>query len=116
MHTRTVGIPGESGSRVVGIEGRVDDGRPRHRNTGAKMVMDGCTNGDRVDEVRVGHVRRVGHSVVLAKLRSESSEISGVYQSLVKKVSNWAKSFRCSYFWCHILLNERTSVFVVVVA
>ena len=49
---------------------RVDDGRPRHRNTGAKMVMDGCTNGDRVDEVRVGHVRRVGHSVVLARLRS----------------------------------------------
>ena len=34
------------------------------------MVMDGCTNGDRVDEVRVGHVRRVGHSVVLARLRS----------------------------------------------
>ena len=84
MHTRTVGIPGESGSRVVGIEGRVDDGRPRHRNTGAKMVMDGCTNGDRVDEVRVGHVQRVGHSVVLARLRSERSERSRVFY-LVKK-------------------------------
>ena len=77
MHTRTVGIPGESGSRDVGIEGRVDDGRPRHRNTGAKMAMDGCTNGDRVDGVRVGHVRRVGHSVVLARLRSDL-EISRV--------------------------------------
>ena len=53
------------GSRVVGIEGRVDDERLRHRNTGAKMVMDGCTNGDRVDEARVGHVRQVGHGVVL---------------------------------------------------
>ena len=57
------------GSRVVGIEGRVDNERPRHRNTlaGAKMVtvMDGCTNGDHVDEVRVGHVRQVGHGVVL---------------------------------------------------
>ena len=70
MHTKTVGIPGESGSRVVGIEGRVDDGRPRHRNTGAKMVMDGCTNGDRVDEVRVGHVRQV-EAVLVSRVRSE---------------------------------------------
>ena len=57
MHTRTVGVPGWKsvhGSRVVGIEGQFDDERLRHRNTGAKMVMDGCSNGDRVDEVRVG--------------------------------------------------------------
>ena len=45
----------------VGIEGQFDDERLRHRNTGAKMVMDGCSNGDRVDEVRVGHVRHVDH-------------------------------------------------------
>ena len=45
----------------VGIESHFDDERLRHRNTGAKMVMDGCSNGDRVDEVRVGHVRHVDH-------------------------------------------------------
>ena len=45
------------GSR--GIEGHSDDERLRHRNTGAKMVMDGCSNGDRVDEVQVRHVH--GH-------------------------------------------------------
>ena len=33
--------------------------RARHRNTDATVVMAGCTNGDRVDEVRVGHVRQV---------------------------------------------------------
>ena len=58
------------GSRVVGIEGRVDDERLRHRNTGAKMVMDGCSNGDRVDEVRVGHVRQV-EAVLVSRVRSE---------------------------------------------
>ena len=76
------------GSRVVGIEGQFDDERLRHRNTGAKMVMDGCTNGDRVDEVRVGHVRRVGHSVVLARLRSERSQRSRVF------IKAWLKSFK----------------------
>ena len=30
-----------------------------------QLVMDGCTNGDRVDEVRVGHVEQVGLGVVL---------------------------------------------------
>ena len=36
------------------------------------MVMAGCTNGDRVDEVRVGHVRQVGHGAVLvSRVRSE---------------------------------------------
>lgn len=29
------------------------------------VVMAGCTNGDRVDEVRVGHVGQVGHGAVL---------------------------------------------------
>ena len=29
------------------------------------MVMDGCSNGDRVDEVRVEHVRQVDHGAVL---------------------------------------------------
>ena len=52
---------------------------PRHRNTGANMVMDGCTNGDRIDEVRVGHVRQVRHSAVLARLLSERSERSRVF-------------------------------------
>ena len=33
--------------------------------------MAGCTNGDRVDEVRVGHVRQVGHGAVLvSRVRS----------------------------------------------
>ena len=47
------------------LELRVDDQRARHRNTEATVVMAGCTNGDRVDEVRVGHVRQVGHGAVL---------------------------------------------------
>ena len=29
--------------------------------TGARMVMGGRTDGDRVDDVRVRHVRQVGH-------------------------------------------------------
>ena len=34
--------------------------------------MAGCTNGDRVDEVRVGHVGQVGHGAVLvSRVRSE---------------------------------------------
>ena len=34
--------------------------------------MAGCTNGDRVDEVRVGHVRQVEHGAVLvSRVRSE---------------------------------------------
>ena len=34
--------------------------------------MAGCTNGDRVDEVRVGHVEQVGHGgVLVSRVRSE---------------------------------------------
>ena len=41
------------------------------------MVMAGCTNGDRVDEVRVGHVRQVGHGAVLvSRVRSVDDERS----------------------------------------
>jgi hypothetical protein len=90
------------GGRVVGIEGRVVNERPRRRNTGAKMVMDGCTNGDRVDEVRVRHVRQVGHGVVLSRL-CDLRDLVFYRVVFRKKVSNLgAKSFRCSYFWCHI--------------
>ena len=32
--------------------------------------MAGCTNGDRVDEVRVGHVRQV-EAVLVSRVRSE---------------------------------------------
>ena len=81
--------------------------RPRHRNTGAKMVMDGYTNGDRVDEMRVGHVQQVGHGAV----RSERSW----WFIDAKKVSDSAKSFRCSYFWSCICLIECTSVIMVLV-
>ena len=36
------------------------------------VVMAGCTNGDRVDEVQVGHVRQVEHGAVLvSRVRSE---------------------------------------------
>jgi hypothetical protein len=35
------------------------------------MMMAGCTNGDRVDEVRVGQVQIVGHGVVLNRAISE---------------------------------------------
>ena len=94
---------------------RVDDGRPRHRNTGAKMVMDGCTNGDRVDEVRVGHVRRVGHSVVLARLRSEISEISVFISAWLKKFQIGQKVSDVVIFGVIFCLIECTSVFVVVV-
>ena len=41
------------------------------------MVMAGCTNGDRVDEVRVGHVGQVGHGAVLvSRVRSVDDERS----------------------------------------
>ena len=53
------------GSHIVGIEGWVNNERLHHRNTGAKMVMDGCMNGDCVDEVRVRHAWQVGYDVVL---------------------------------------------------
>ena len=47
------------GDRVVGIGGRVVDPKAASfvGKTGAKMMMDGRTNGDRVDEVRVRHVQ-----------------------------------------------------------
>ena len=53
--------------------------------------MAGCTNGDRVDEVRVRHVGQVGHGAVLvSRVRSVGDERSrGFYVS--KKVSE--KSF-----------------------
>ena len=35
------------------------------------MMMAGCTNGDRVDDVRVGQVQIVGHGVVLNRAISE---------------------------------------------
>ena len=44
---------------VALLEVRAGSTRARHRNTEATVVMAGCTNGDRVDEVRVGHVRQV---------------------------------------------------------
>ena len=84
------------GSRVVRAEGRVDDERPRHRNTGAKMVMGGCPNGDRVDEVRVGHARQVGHGAVLdcATVGIVRSGGSWCFIVLEKKVSNSHKKFQ----------------------
>ena len=82
------------GSRVVGIEDQFDDERLRHRNTGAKMVMDGCSNGDRVDEVRVMQASTGGwHGAVL------DCDLSGSWAFYVgheKKISGLAKkSFRC---------------------
>ena len=54
--------------------------------------MAGCTNGDRVDEVRVGHVRQVGHGAVLvSRVRSVDDERSW-FIVVRKKVSE--KSFR----------------------
>ena len=53
--------------------------------------MAGCTNGDRVDEVRVGHVRQVGHGAVLvSRVRSVDDERSRGFM-VRKKVSE--KSF-----------------------
>ena len=50
------------------------------------MVMDGCTNGDRVDEVRVGHVRQVEHGAVLvSRVRSEMMR---------DRVVLWEKKFK----------------------
>ena len=49
---------------VALLEVRAGSTRARHRNTEATVVMAGCTNGDRVDEVRVGHVGQVGHGAV----------------------------------------------------
>ena len=65
------------------------------------MVMAGCTNGDRVDEVRVGHVGQVGHGAVLvSRVRSEMMRDRVVFM-VRKKVSE--KSFRESsqpYIFC----------------
>ena len=44
------------------------------------MVMAGCTNGDRVDEVRVGQVQIVGHGVVLNRAISAVLVFYGVSQ------------------------------------
>ena len=41
--------------------------------------MAGCTNGDRVDEVRVGQVQIVGHGVVLNRAISEVLVFYGVF-------------------------------------
>ena len=40
------------------------------------MMMAGCTNGDRVDEVRAGQVQIVGHGVVLNRAISEVWSVS----------------------------------------
>ena len=53
--------------------------------------MAGCTNGDRVDEVRVGQVQIVGHGVVLNRAISEVLVFYGVSQEnfrLAKIVSD----------------------------
>ena len=67
------------------------------------MVMAGCTNGDRVDEVRVGHVGQVGHGAVLvSRVRSVDDERSRGFM-VRKKVSE--KSFRESsqpYIFCWV--------------
>ena len=107
MHMRTVGVRtwmkvSAYGSRVVGIEGLVDDERPRHRNTGAKMVMDGCMSRDRVNEVQVRHVQQAGHGVVLdCDLRDLGCFILGV----LKRFQIWQKVSGVVIFGVIYLLN-----------
>ena len=76
----------------VGIESQFDDERLRHRNTGAKMAMDGCSNGDCVDEVRVGHVRHVDGRLAwcCAQLRSERI-VGFLWAFHEKKFQVWQK-------------------------
>ena len=54
------------------------------RKTGAKMMMDGCTTKDRVDDVRVGHVQQVGHGVWQCGVRSET-ELVGLGKKLSER-------------------------------
>ena len=101
------------GSRVVGIEGRVDDYRARHRNTDATVVMAGCTNGDRVDEVRVGHVRQVEHGAVLmSRVRSEMMRSRGFMGLNLKKLSFRAfqRKLPTLHFLLHFLHRDRAWV------
>ena len=51
--------------------------------------MAGCTNGDRVDEVRVGHVGQVGHGAVLvSRVRSEMMSGYGESEKKFQKAPN----------------------------
>ena len=63
--------------------------------------MAGCTNGDRVDEVRVGHVGQVGHGAVLvSRVRSVDDE-RGFYvrKKFQRKVSEKAPlTFSVGFF------------------
>ena len=79
------------------------------RKTGAKMMMDGRMNGDRVDEVRVGQVQIVGHGVVLNRA------LRGLCFMVAKKFQVCKNSFRCGCFCVYICLIGCTSVLVVVV-
>ena len=76
------------------------------------MMMAGCTNGDRVDEVRVGQVQIVGHGVVLNRA---ISEVLCFMVFHAKKFQVCKNSFRCGCFCVYICLIGCTSVLVVVV-
>ena len=78
------------------------------------MMMAGCTNGDRVDEVRVGQVQIVGHGVVLNRAISEVLVFYGVLM-VARKFQVCKNSFRCGCFCVYICLIGCTSVLVVVV-
>ena len=65
------------------------------------MMMDGRMNGDRVDEVRVGHVQQVGHGVwcVLTRLKSSLNRV-GSFKPKKQKNSQPAVDLRDELIGC----------------
>ena len=63
--------------------------------------MAGCTNGDRVDEVRVGHVGQVGHGAVLVSRVRSVGDDRVVY---VRKKS-FREKFQGKLSTLHFLLD-----------
>ena len=81
--------------------------------------MDGCTNGDRVDEVRVGHVWQVG--MVLCSIVDLERSLCFIsnFRNFRKKSFRFGKKFHMKLvlvsYICFTDCIECTSVFVVVV-
>ena len=74
------------------------------------MVMAGCTNGDRVDEVRVGHVGQVGHGVCSCHVRSVDDEIVVVYMEKKSFREKFQRKLPTLHFLLHFLHRDRAWV------
>ena len=74
--------------------------------------MAGCTNGDRVDEVRVGHVGQVGHGAVLvSRVTCEIDERSrGFYGEKKSFREKFQRKLPTLHFLLHFLHRDRAWV------